>query len=173
MLSDAARAATARTLPSGLVYDEIVRGEGKQPTLDSIVKVDYTGTLEDGSVFDSSVARGVPAEFQLNQVIKGWQEGVALMKPGGKAILTIPAALAYGSSSRPGIPANSDLQFEVELLGVSTPERLPEDYLGRSFGSASMGKAPANAPPKDRTGQMIGMGACALVGFLAYAGIIV
>jgi FKBP-type peptidyl-prolyl cis-trans isomerase FkpA len=102
------------------VYEEIKAGEGNSPSLEDTVKVDYTGTLADGSVFDSSVARGVPAEFPLNKVITGWQEGVALMKPGGKAKLTIPARLAYGSKERPKIPANSVLQFEIELSACLT-----------------------------------------------------
>lgn len=171
-LASAATAPNAKTTSSGLVYEEMVAGEGASPTLDSTVKVDYTGTLADGTVFDSSVARGVPAEFPLNKVIKGWQEGVGLMKLGGKAKLTIPASLAYGSTARPNIPANSVLQFEIELLGVTSAAPIPTDYIGRSLGSFSMGKAAADAPPKDRTGQMIGLGACGLIGLLSYTGIL-
>jgi len=172
LLSDAAAAPGATALPSGLVYEEITAGTGASPSLDQMVKVDYTGTLADGSVFDSSVSRGVPAEFPLNKFIKGWQEGVAMMKEGGKAKLTIPAELAYGATERPGIPANSVLQFEIELLEVSGGVPIPDDYLRKSFGSFSMGKADPNAPPKDRTGQIIGLSACALIGLLSYAGVL-
>ena len=93
----AAREAEGATVqPSGLVYRELVAGTGAAPTADDTVLVQYTGSLADGSVFDSSVERGQPAEFKVGQVIKGWQEGLQLMRVGGKAVLTVPAELAYG-----------------------------------------------------------------------------
>ena len=82
------------------------------------MQVHYTGTLADGTVFDSSRERGEPTEFRLKQVIKGWQEGVGMMRPGGRARMTIPPELAYGRMKVGGIPPNSALCFDVELLAV-------------------------------------------------------
>ncbi|WP_442788925.1 FKBP-type peptidyl-prolyl cis-trans isomerase [Grimontia sp. NTOU-MAR1] len=105
------------TTDSGLQYLVLEEGEGdKQPTATSRVKVHYHGTLLDGSVFDSSVQRGEPIEFGLNQVIKGWTEGVQLMKKGGKTRFFIPSELAYGNMSAGAIKPGSALIFEVELL---------------------------------------------------------
>jgi FKBP-type peptidyl-prolyl cis-trans isomerase FkpA len=104
--------------PSGLVFRELTPGSGERPTPDDTVKVHYTGTLFDGTQFDSSIARGEPSEFKVGQVIKGWQEGLQLMRPGGKAILTVPADLAYGPVPQGKIPGMSALKFEVELLEV-------------------------------------------------------
>ena len=109
------------TTPSGLKYQDEVVGTGASPQTGRRVTVHYTGKLTNGTKFDSSVDRGQPFEFVIGvgQVIKGWDEGVMTMKVGGKRLLYIPAALAYGSRSPgAGIPANSDLTFEVELLGV-------------------------------------------------------
>jgi peptidyl-prolyl cis-trans isomerase A (cyclophilin A) len=106
--------------PSGLRYIVLQEGTGKKPaSAASKVTVHYTGTFLDGQVFDSSVQRGQPIDFGLNQVIKGWTEGVQLMKEGGKYKFYIPYNLAYGEQGYPGaIPAKSDLIFEVELLKV-------------------------------------------------------
>jgi FKBP-type peptidyl-prolyl cis-trans isomerase len=82
------------------------------------VKVHYTGTLIDGTVFDSSVQRGEPAEFPLDQVIAGWTEGIQKMNKGGKIKLYVPPQLAYGDDGRPGIPPGSTLIFDVELLDI-------------------------------------------------------
>jgi FKBP-type peptidyl-prolyl cis-trans isomerase len=104
---------------SGLVYRELKAGAGAMPAASSKVKVHYAGRLVDGKEFDSSVKRGQPAEFQLDQVIKCWTEGVAKMKVGGKAELTCPADIAYGAAGRPPvIPGNAVLVFEVELLDI-------------------------------------------------------
>lgn len=142
-MNAAAEAEGAITTASGLVYEELAAGAGATPTPEQKVKVHYTGTLADGTVFDSSRERGSPTEFKLNQVIRGWQEGappptvpgtalllgatcqrgalpagLALMKTGGRAKLTIPASLAYGDQAVGQIPPNSALCFDVELLEI-------------------------------------------------------
>jgi FKBP-type peptidyl-prolyl cis-trans isomerase FkpA len=107
------------TTPSGLVYQSLKEGSGTPPAATDTVKVHYRGTLMDGREFDSSYQRGEPAEFALNRVIRCWTEGVQMMKPGGKARLTCPPAIAYGERGAGGvIPPNATLQFEVELLSV-------------------------------------------------------
>ncbi|MCI7555306.1 MAG: FKBP-type peptidyl-prolyl cis-trans isomerase [Bacteroidales bacterium] len=106
------------TTESGLQYEVIKQGKGPKPTADSKVKVHYHGTLIDGTVFDSSVDRGEPIEFSLNQVIKGWTEGVQLMPVGSKYKFYIPQDLGYGSRAAGQIPPYSTLIFEVELLGI-------------------------------------------------------
>lgn len=108
------------TTPSGLWYADAVEGTGATPARPTDkVKVHYTGWLTSGNKFDSSVDRGAPISFGLNQVIKGWTEGVGSMKVGGKRLLIIPPDLAYGPAGRPSIPPNSTLVFEVELLGIN------------------------------------------------------
>ncbi|PVX42689.1 FKBP-type peptidyl-prolyl cis-trans isomerase FkpA [Pasteurella langaaensis DSM 22999] len=103
---------------SGLLYRIEKEGEGAPIKATDIVKVHYTGKLPNGTVFDSSVERGQPAEFALNQVIPGWTEGLQLVKKGGKIELVIPASLAYGDQDLGAIPANSTLHFDVEVLDV-------------------------------------------------------
>jgi len=105
---------------TGLQYKVITEGTGAQPTAEDVVKVHYTGTLVDGTKFDSSYDNGQPAQFKLNQVIKGWTIGVQKMKVGSKYMFYIPADLAYGTHVRPGGPIgpNQVLIFEVELLDI-------------------------------------------------------
>lgn len=103
---------------SGLVSTEIVVGTGASPTATDVVTVHYHGTFRDGSVFDSSVERGEPSSFALNQVIPCWTEGVQLMRVGGKSRLVCPSDIAYGDQGRSGIPPAAVLVFEVELLGI-------------------------------------------------------
>ena len=108
------------TTPSGLVYESLKDGAGASPAATDTVKVHYRGTFPDsGKEFDSSYKRGEPAEFPLNGVIPCWTEGVQKMKPGGKAKLTCPPAIAYGARGAGGvIPPNATLNFEVELISV-------------------------------------------------------
>jgi ketosteroid isomerase-like protein len=107
--------------PSGLKYEDIVVGDGESPKPGQMVTVHYTGTLENGTKFDSSLDRGQPFSFQIGagRVIKGWDEGVMTMKVGGKRKLIIPPELGYGARGAGGvIPPNAVLIFEVELLSV-------------------------------------------------------
>ena len=109
------------TTPSGLKYWDLKKGAGAVAKAGDTVHVHYTGWLTDGKKFDSSVDRGSPFDFKLGagMVIRGWDEGVAGMKVGGKRKLTIPAKLGYGArGSPPKIPPNADLEFEIELLKV-------------------------------------------------------
>lgn len=116
----AASAPAPTTSASGLIYRSLKDGTGATPAATDVVRVHYRGTFPDGREFDSSIARGQPAEFPLNRVIKCWTEGVQLMKVGGKAQLVCPPAIAYGERGTPGgpIPANATLHFEIELLGI-------------------------------------------------------
>jgi len=119
-LKENAKKEGVKTTPSGLQYKVLKEGEGKSPKATDNVRVHYRGTLLNGTEFDSSIKRGEPAEFPLNRVIKGWTEGVQLMKEGAKYQFFIPANLAYGERGTPGGPIgpNETLIFEVELLKV-------------------------------------------------------
>jgi len=121
-------------LPDGLAYEVIKPGTGDFPKATDVVKVNYTGTLINGTKFDSSIDRGEPAEFALNEVIPGWTEGIQKINKGGKLKLYIPSNLAYGEDSKPPIPPNSTLVFEVDLLDFHPPTPPPA------------APAPANAP---------------------------
>lgn len=132
---------------SGLQYRVIRAGKGKAPKATDMVRVHYHGTLIDGTVFDSSVERGTPSSFALNQVIRGWTEGLQSMQPGGKSILYVPPELGYGDSKVGTIPPNSTLIFEVELLDV-IPVYVPEDT-GQALGYKAPPLACGNAPELD------------------------
>ena len=109
-----------KVTPSGLQYEVITQGSGEKPSATSKVKVHYHGTTPSGEVFDSSVERGEPITFGLNQVIKGWTEGLQLMSIGSKFKFYIPSELAYGDHAQPGSPIGpgSTLVFDVELLEI-------------------------------------------------------
>lgn len=113
-----AAVAGAEQTESGMVFKTLTEGTGDSPSATDKVTVHYHGTLADGTVFDSSVDRGEPATFGLNQVIKCWTEGLQKMKIGGKAELTCPPDLAYGPQGRGGIPPAAALVFEVELISI-------------------------------------------------------
>jgi FKBP-type peptidyl-prolyl cis-trans isomerase FkpA len=117
---DAAAAEPGATrAPSGMVYRELAAGTGASPKPTDTVRVNYRGTLINGTEFDSSYKSGKPAEFGLNQVIPCWTEGVARMKVGGKSKLVCPSDLAYGDQGRPSIPPGATLVFEIELLAIN------------------------------------------------------
>jgi len=113
----AAEPGAVRT-PSGLIYREVKAGSGESPKATDTVKVQYRGTLVDGTEFDSSYRRNEPAQFPLTGVIKCWTEGLQMMKPGGQAVLVCPSDLAYGDQGRPSIPGGATLVFNVELLEI-------------------------------------------------------
>jgi FKBP-type peptidyl-prolyl cis-trans isomerase FkpA len=116
----AAKEPGAQVTPSGLVFRSLKDGSGASPQATDKVRVHYRGTFPDGKEFDSSYARGQPAEFPLDRVIKCWTEGVQKLKVGGKAKLTCPPGIAYGARGAGGvIPPDATLQFEVELLGIA------------------------------------------------------
>lgn len=110
--------AGVKTTASGLQYEVLKKGFGAKPKATDTVRVHYHGTLIDGTVFDSSVERGEPIEFPLNQVIPGWTEALQLMSVGDKWKLTIPSTIAYGPRGKGKIPGNAVLIFEVELLAI-------------------------------------------------------
>lgn len=138
-LSKAAAQPHARTTSSGLVFIPLQAGSGPSPRIGDQVRVEYTGRLTDGTVFDSSGQHGGPATFPLGQIIPCWNEGLALMKVGGSARLVCPARLAYGDKGADGvIKPGATLDFEVHLVGIQPPAP------GASAGPP--GVAPA-APP--------------------------
>lgn len=129
-----------KTTDSGLQYKVDKAGEGAQPKASDTVKVHYTGKLIDGTVFDSSVERGEPVTFKVQEVIPGWIEGLQLMKTGGKYTFYIPSKLGYGEfGAGPTIPPNSVLVFDVELLEI-----LPEEAADKPAAEASTAEKPAD-----------------------------
>ena len=114
----AAKEPGAVKTPSGLIFRTLSPGDGPSPKATSVVKVHYEGTFIDGTVFDSSIQRGEPAEFPLDAVIKCWTEGLQRMKVGEKAKLVCPPGIAYGDRGSSSIPPGSTLVFEVELLQI-------------------------------------------------------
>lgn len=117
---DNAKESTLQTTPSGLQFEDIIIGMGAQPEKGKEVTVHYVGTLQDGTIFDSSKEKDKPFKFKIGvgQVIKGWDEGVMSMRVGGKRKLIIPPSLGYGERAAGKIPPNSVLIFEVELLDI-------------------------------------------------------
>jgi FKBP-type peptidyl-prolyl cis-trans isomerase FkpA len=118
-----AKAPGVQTTASGLQYQVLTEGKGAKPIATDTVRVQYKGMLLDGKTFDSSYDRGEPATFPLNQVVPGWQEGIALMPVGSKYKFWIPSKLGYGEKGTPGgpIPPNAALVFEVELIDIAKP----------------------------------------------------
>ncbi len=135
----------SQTTASGLQYIEVEAGDGTSPNTGDLVSVHYTGTLEDGTEFDSSIG-GEPIQFPLGvgYVIPGWDEGIGLMRVGGKAQLIIPAELGYGPQEQAGIPANSTLYFDVELVDVEvqptpTPAPPPTSFDDSDYNTTDSG----------------------------------
>lgn len=122
---EAAKQTGAVTSETGLIYVELKPGTGAQPDADDTVKIHYHGTRRDGTVFDSSVDKGTPAEFVLSQVVPCFAEGVQKLKVGGKGKLVCPPELAYGDRGAPGIRPGATLVFEVELLEIVAPPAAP------------------------------------------------
>lgn len=126
-LNENAKKAGVTVTESGLQYEVVKAGDGAKPKAEDKVRVKYKGTFTDGTEFDSTEKNGgEPVEFPLNQVIKGWTEGVQLMPVGSVYKFTVPANLGYGERDVGPIPANSVLVFEVELLGIVGPDAAPE-----------------------------------------------
>jgi FKBP-type peptidyl-prolyl cis-trans isomerase FkpA len=117
-LAKAAAEPGAVKTDSGMIYREVRPGTGESPKATDTVKVNYRGTLVNGTEFDSSYKRNEPAQFALNGVIKCWTEGVQKIKTGGKSVLICPSDLAYGDQGRPSIPGGATLIFEIELLEI-------------------------------------------------------
>lgn len=118
-LAENAKRSGVVVLPSGLQYEVLAEGKGRKPKVTDKVQCHYHGTLIDGQVFDSSIQRGTPAVFGVNQVILGWVEALQLMPEGSRWKLYIPSDLAYGEQGAGGsIPANATLIFEVELIKI-------------------------------------------------------
>jgi FKBP-type peptidyl-prolyl cis-trans isomerase len=113
-----AKKETVKKTESGLCYEIVAEGTGPKPGPSDTVIAHYTGTFVDGTVFDSTIQRGEPAEFQLNRVIPGWQEGLQLIGVGGRMKLYVPAKLGYGEFGRGSIPPSKALIFEVQLISV-------------------------------------------------------
>jgi FKBP-type peptidyl-prolyl cis-trans isomerase FkpA len=160
-IDDALKQPKSEKLANGAVYVEEVAGTGDQPTENDTVSVNYTGTLLDGTEFDSTKSRGQPAKFPLKGVVACWTQGIQKLKVGGKGKLVCPSDVAYGDQGRPGkIPGGATLVFEVELLevikGTATPPGMP---MGMNMGQPGMpgvhtvqvGQPPQGTPPTPAT----------------------
>lgn len=154
-----------QTTASGLKIKLIQEGKGKQAAAGTTVAVHYTGTLTDGKKFDSSRDRGEPIKFKLGEgrVIKGWDEGIAMLKVGDKAIFTIPPSIGYGERDMGTIPPNSTLIFEVELMDVTEGPK-PYDVKGKKAVTTASGlqyilveKAKDSKAPQAKAGQKVGV----------------
>ena len=147
-LESAAKEPGAEKTASGLVFKTIKPGTGDSPKATDRVKVHYHGTLMDGTVFDSSVQRGEPAEFPLNGVVPCWTEGVQKMKVGEKAKLVCPSSIAYGDRGHPPkIPGGATLIFEIELLEIKKQEAVPPTMHPGMPGMGMPGMPPGIHPP--------------------------
>ncbi|QWA11695.1 FKBP-type peptidyl-prolyl cis-trans isomerase [Sodalis ligni] len=125
--ADFAKQKGVKKTPGGVLYKVEKVGTGKAPTNTDTVVVNYKGTLVDGTEFDNSYKRGEPLSFRLDGVIPGWTEGLKEVRKGGKIELVIPPEQAYGKTGVPGIPANSTLIFEVELLDIKPAAKTPDE----------------------------------------------
>jgi FKBP-type peptidyl-prolyl cis-trans isomerase len=130
-LKENAKKEGVKVTESGLQYEIIKEGTGPHPKSTDKVNVHYKGMFIDGKEFDSSYSRGKPATFLLNRVIKGWTEGLQLMKVGAKWKFFIPAEIAYGEKGKNEIGPNAALIFEIELLGIDKPKEKPEPKKGK------------------------------------------
>ncbi|MBF0205563.1 MAG: FKBP-type peptidyl-prolyl cis-trans isomerase [Oligoflexia bacterium] len=136
----------ATKTPSGLAYKIITEGTGKVPAPTDVVEVHYKGTLINGTVFDSSYERNEKVSFPLNRVIKGWTEGLQLLKEGGKAKLVIPSDLAYGDhGAPPKIPGGATLLFEVELFKIINEKNAAPGGVGAAAGNGANAAAVPSA----------------------------
>jgi FKBP-type peptidyl-prolyl cis-trans isomerase FkpA len=147
-LDENKKKATVKTTASGLQYEVVAEGKGPSPKPTDRVKVNYEGKLLDGKIFDSSIKRGQPAEFQVSGVIPGWTEGLQLMKAGSKYKFYIPGNLAYGErGAGRDIGPNQLLIFDVELLSIdNTPPAKQPNIQGMLQGSRPQMAKPANQP---------------------------
>ncbi|MCX6933245.1 MAG: FKBP-type peptidyl-prolyl cis-trans isomerase [Verrucomicrobia bacterium] len=145
-------------LPSGLRYEVVKQGDGAAPKPTETVKVHYTGTLIDGTVFDSSVQRNEPAEFQLDQVIPGWTEGLQKVNKGGKIKLYVPPSLAYGDDARGNIPPSSTLIFEIDLLDIKPGAPAPAMPVAPAAGKyrLRLGELGQQGVPASHLGFIVG-----------------
>jgi FKBP-type peptidyl-prolyl cis-trans isomerase FklB len=141
------------TLPSGLQYKVLKNGDGKNPSAEDTVKVNYKGSLINGTEFDSSEKHGGPADFPVSGVIPGWTEAIKLMKTGSKWQIFIPANLAYGEAGAGEgvIPPNSTLVFEVELIAIVEPETAKAAPIAEGSAGAEQNKQDEKAPAKAET----------------------
>jgi FKBP-type peptidyl-prolyl cis-trans isomerase FkpA len=153
-LEQAAAAPGAQKKPSGLIYTELKAGDGPRPKPSDMVKVNYTGTLRDGTVFDSSAQHGQPGEFAVHGVIPCWAEALQLMKLHGKAKIVCPPELAYGNQGAPPrIKPGAALTFEIELLEVSPGSPGEHGIRGHAMPEHGMPDAPEPAPGAEGPGK--------------------